>query len=420
MNERDAIIWLHRRAGFGLAPAELNDVLAAGSAAELDRLLAPQSLGGRQPDPWDDAQLPAAAPDAVRDKPSRYYAIGTWLDTMATTTQPLADRIAWLWHGHFVSAFDKVKIARLMVDQIRLFRRSGLGRFTDLLHDVTIDPAMMLYLDLRTSTGSEPNENYAREVMELFTLGVGNFAEPDVHSGGVALTGWTLQQRVTPQFVARRHDDTPQTYLGVDGVHDLDTVVAAIASQPAMATFIAATMARELLGAAPPDVVQQLATTFTSSNFDVRTLVRATLQAGLDGTSAPIVLGPAPWLAVVRRATGAELSARQSRQIIALLRDAGQVPMLPPNVAGWPGGPAWFASASMVARANLAALVAEATPSDSAALVAAQTGDAGALAEALALPSDGFGPSSAAALSKAPAGTHRLALALAAPEMFVV
>ncbi|MEO5901954.1 MAG: DUF1800 family protein, partial [Ilumatobacteraceae bacterium] len=223
------------------------------------------------------------------------------------------------------------------------------------------------------------------------------------------------------QFVARRHDDPAQHYLGRDGVHDLDSVVQAIASQPAMATFIAHTVATELLGTAPDTVVAALAAAFTAADFDVRTLVEATLTAGLAGTSAPIVLGPVPWLVIARRVTGASLAAPAAqKQQLALLRDAGQLPMYPPNVAGWPGGPAWFASGSLVARTNLATLVARATPDGSQALVAAQGKDPAALATALALPEPGFGAATTAALAAAPAGVQRLALALASPEMFVV
>jgi uncharacterized protein (DUF1800 family) len=418
VNDRDAIIWLHRRAGFGISGADLDAATSRGPAAELDRLLDPAGAGAAPTtDPWDDTQLPLDR----KDQPSRLYAIETWLDAMSATTQPLVDRMAWLWHGHLVSAFDKVKVGKLMVDQIRLFRREGLGSFTTLLHDVTIDPAMMLYLDLRTSTGSLPNENYAREVMELFTLGVGNFQESDVHAGAVALTGWTLAQDSTAHFVARRHDDSAQHYLGRDGVHDLDSVVQAIAAQPAMATYIAHTLATELLGTAPDDVVAKLAATFTAAGFDIRTLVKATLQAGLDGTSAPLVLGPAPWLVMVRRLTGTTFAAGSGlQQQLALLRDAGQIPMYPPNVAGWPGGAAWFASGSLVARTNLATLVARFTPATSPAMQAAASSDPGALATALALPTPGFGAATAAALAAAPAGAARLALALASPETFVV
>ena len=304
VDDRDAVIWLHRRAGFGLAAADVDAAVARGPAASLDDLLRPAPPA----DPWDDAQLPLDR----KDKPSRLYATNTWLDLMVASPQPLVERMAWLWHGHFVSAFDKVKVGRLMVDQIRLFRSLGLGAFPDLLRAVTIDPAMMWYLDLRTSTGTEPNENYAREVLELFTLGVGNYAEADVQAGAKALTGWAAPLNGDgARFVARRHDDTPQRYLGRDGVHDLGSVVEAIAAQPAMATFIASTVAQELLGTSAD--VGSRAAAFTASNFDISTLVRSTLEAGLAGTSAPIVLGPVPWLVWARRVTGAPADRAPAR-----------------------------------------------------------------------------------------------------------
>lgn len=178
MDDRDAVIWLHRRAGFGLSAAEADVASVGGPAAELERLLDASAVA--PDDPWSDDLLPLD----VSDQPSRRYAVATWLDLMASSAQPLVERIAWLWHGHFVSAFDEVKVGRLMVDQVRLLRTAGLGPFPALLRAVTVDPAMMLYLDLRTSTGTEPNENYAREVLELFTLGVGNYAEADVQAGG--------------------------------------------------------------------------------------------------------------------------------------------------------------------------------------------------------------------------------------------
>ena len=320
VDDRDAVIWLHRRAGFGLTAAEVDAAATAGPAAELARLVDVDGAGG-QPlvDPWDDGQLPLER----TDKPSRLYAVNTWLDLMTTSAQPLVERMAWLWHGHFVSAFDKVKVGRLMVDQVRLFRHEGLGSFAALLRAVTIDPAMMLYLDLRTSTGSQPNENYAREVLELFTVGVGNYAEADVQAGARALTGWALADKATAHFVARRHDDTAQHYLGRSGVHDLDTMVGAITAQPAMATFIARTVALDLLGAAPDDLVGELAAGFTGSGLDVRTLVRATLQAGLDGASAPIVVGPVPWLVWARRVTGAQLAAPMEKIQLACCATPG-------------------------------------------------------------------------------------------------
>jgi hypothetical protein len=158
-----AVAWLHRRAGFGLTEAALASAAVRGPVAELDRLLSP--LAGPIPDDWDDRQLPIDPTNA----PARRYAIDHWISRLVATRQPLAERLAWLWHGHFVSALDKVRVAKLMVDQIRLFLRAGLGAFPALVAAVAVDPGMLVYLDGRQSTAAAPNENFARELMELFT-----------------------------------------------------------------------------------------------------------------------------------------------------------------------------------------------------------------------------------------------------------
>ena len=408
IDDRHAVAWLHRRAGFGLPPAELREAVDRGSVAELDRLLTATSPSA---DLWDDAQLPYDP----RDRPSRQYAVNGWLAMMVATDQPLIDRVAWMWHGHFVSALDKVKVARLMVNQARLFRTAGLGSFRELLRAITLDPAMLLYLDLRDSTGDEPNENFSRELLELFTMGEGNFSEEDVRAGALALTGWTVKREGVVQFVSRRHADSPVHYLGVDGVHDLDTAIDAVMAYDALPLFIAATVAQELLGVNDEVLVAQLAAEFVDAEFDVRSLVRSTLQAGLDGESSPVVLAPVPWFAIACRVTGAHPKAKPVAQ---LLRAAGQLPMLPPNVAGWPGGAAWFGASSLVARANVAALIASSTPAGEV-LAAADGDDSSLLAAALGLPIDDFTDESIAALAAAPAGADRLAVALITPEFLI-
>ena len=408
MDDRRAVAWLHRRAGFGLHPDELDAAAARGPAAELDRLLTPPEPPAG--DDWDDARLPLDP----KDRDARRYAIHRWLDLMVGSTRPLVDRMAWLWHGHLVSALDKVRIARLMVDQVRLLRRAGLGSFPDLLSAVAIDPAMLIYLDGRESTGRAPNENFARELMELFTLGVGQYVEADVRAGAAALTGWRLRPRQGRVALdPARHDDAPQRYLGVEGVHDLAGVVSALAAHPALPPFVSGAVAAELLGPSDPAAVAPLAGAFTASGLRIDALVRAALEAGLAGRSGPVVLGPVPWLVTAQRVTGAVLEP--AARLVGL-RSAGQLPMLPPNVAGWPGGPAWFASATVVSRANLAAAVAAATEDGQPVLEAAGAG-AGPLAEVLALPDPGFGPATAAALSRAASARERLALALTSPEV---
>lgn len=379
-----------------------------GLSAEIDRLLSPPVASS---DPWDDTLLPIEP----MNRGASVYAIRTWLETMVASEAPLVERMGWLWHGHFVSAIDKVRVARLMVEQVRLFRRAGLGPFRDLLRAVTIDPAMLVYLDLRTSTGEEPNENYARELLELFALGEGNYTEADVKAGAAALTGWTLVRgEGGVRFREFRHDDTMQRYLGRDGVHDLDTVIDAVMAHAAMPTWIGGTVASELLGATPPDLVDELAAGFETSGFDLSALVRSTLEA-LPVHSQPVVLAPVPWCVIALRVTGATPDPRAA---MPLLRAAGQLPLLPPNVAGWPGGTAWFGASSLVARANLAAVIAAATPGGEV-LAAAEGDDPDLLAEVLGLPSPGFGGESAAALAAAAPGADRLAAALITPEFVI-
>ena len=413
MDERDSVKWLHRRAGLGLPPAQMRTAIDRGFTAELDRLLDPAAVAAAvASDPWDDDSLPYDPMDA----PSRRYAIGRWVEAMVATEQPLVDRMTWLWHGHFVSALDKVRVARLMVDQLRLLRSAGLGELRSLVRSLTIDAAMLIYLDLRTSTADVPNENYSRELLELFTLGEGAYSEDDVQAGAAALSGWTFDRRSDGvEFRPRRHNDELQRFLGVDGVHDLDTVIDAVMAHPALPVFIATTIAEELLGENDPDLVTELASAFASSGFVVGDLVRAALTAGADRSPSPLVLGPVPWLVIAARTTAARVDLAQAA---ILLRSAGQLPMLPPNVAGWPGGAAWFNAGSLVARANLAALIA-ADATDADVLAAADSDDADVLADALGLPATGFADQSRAALGAAPAGRDRLAVALITPEFMI-
>lgn len=335
---------------------------------------------------------------------------------MTATSSPLVDRIAWMWHGHFVSSLDKVRVGRWMVDQVRLFRRSGLGDARTLLRAMTLDPAMLVYLDLRSSEAGDPNENFARELLELFTLGVGNYGEHDVAAGAVALTGWVLGRDGTVRFVPRRHRDSPQTYLGVGGVHDLDTVLDAVMAHRSFAPFMAETVAGELLGTHDVSAVAAIARAFTASGLDLGVLVRAALDAGLSGATAPMLSAPVPWLVTAARVTGA---VPDPKKVARELRIAGQLPMLPPNVAGWPGGEAWLAAGSLVARTNLAAAVA-ATANEPEVLAAAGASDVQVLADALGLPSTGFSSDSTEALLAVPAGRDRLAIALVTPEFLIV
>lgn len=413
--------WLHRRIGFGLAPGELDRLAALGTGAVLDRLLDPDAHGvDAAPDPWADLDLTAYDP-ATATREQRVAPIGAWLVAMATTPRPLHEWMRWFWHGHLVSTLRVVKHPALMVGQLRMFAERGLGDLPGLLRAVTVDPAMLLYLDGNTNQRGAVNENYGRELLELFALGIGHYGEADVRAGATALTGWTVERGTgAARYVPRRHDDTPQTYLGRAGVHDVDSVVAAVVAHPACAPFVAGRLVRAILG---PDVdgglVDRLGRDFADGGLQVRPLVRAILEAGLDGAGGAVVQAPVPWLTSMVRATAAPVLPAVTAAGRSL-EPAGQVPMMAPSVAGWPGGRSWLSSSATVARLDMAAAVAAAAPASSPPLVAAGGGDHRALAAALGRP-EGFADGTIAGLRQAaPAGARTvLAVAMAAPDVVV-
>ena len=409
MDERQAVAWLHRRAGFGLHPAALDEAGTHGAGQELATMFASADVPA---DPWAGLALDP-------EDGGRLEAVVAWVSRMFTTTTPFADRRSWMLHGWLVSSMDKVTIPALMVEQIRRFMTDGGGSFPALLRSITTDRAMLVYLDGRTSTGASPNENYARELMELFALGVGEYTEADVQAAARALTGWVAAVRHDAAvFLPGRHDDSPQDLLGVAGVHDVDSVIDAVVAHPAHPRFVADRIVTEYLGdlAAPVrgDVVDELAAVYVAGGMALDPVIERALQLGLDGATAPMVLAPIPWLTMCARMTG--IPARQAlRSLRGSVRDMGQIPLVPPSVAGWPTGTAWLTSSSLVARTNAAAGLARATADDEPLLVAAADGDVDRLAELLGL-AEPFSTATIAAITSASDPTARLALALVCPE----
>lgn len=406
---------VHRRVGLGVRAGEIAS-LATVSAPSLAATLLDAPLAA---DPWGDTDHSVGADAAPGDRRrAAAAAVGMWLDAMVAAEQPVGDRLAWFWHGHFVSSMQQAKNPQLMVEQMRRFRSSGRGSFGELVRAVTVDAAMLRYLDGDGSTGDAPNENYSRELLELFTIGLGSadgtptFGEDDVAAGARALSGWRVpRDEAVAEFVDRRHDGTPRRYLGVDGVHDVDTVVAAIEQHPALAPFITHQLGREIVGPTVDEAtVSTAAAAFLASGFDLDTLLRSLVDALLGGADGgEIVAPPVPWFVAARRVTGA---APAWRDVAPQLQAAGQVPWLPPNVSGWPSGAAWENAATLVARFHLARLVAEATPTDAPALVAT---DHDALAAGLGLPGP-WSTSTRQALDAVESERDRLALALVSPE----
>lgn len=402
MDENAAIRWLHRRAGLGAAGSAVGQPAAAREA-----LLAP---GASDPDPWDGLALDP-------QNGGRREAIVAWILHLLTAQDTYRARRTLMLHGWLVSALDKVVQPTLMVDQIRLLDAQGGGSYPDLLRAITVDPAMLVYLDGRTSTGSSPNENYGRELMELFALGIGEYDEADVRAAAKALTGWIVRFRVgDAQLVPSRHDPTPQTLVGVTGVDDVDSVVDALVAHRAHVPFVARRIVRDYLGdpAVLTDAVEEVGAAYVESGMRLDDAISAALRIGMAGTSTRLVLAPMPWLAISVRATGAA-PLQLTRVASQAIRQMGQLPMLPPNVGGWPAGAAWLGSSSLVARSQVAAALAGATGPDAPIAVAAADGDLETMAVQLCL-AEPFGPATSAALAAAKNPTERLTLALLSPE----
>ncbi|MBI2704663.1 MAG: DUF1800 domain-containing protein [Actinobacteria bacterium] len=417
MNDREKIAWLYRRAGFGLGPGQLDQLETKGVSSVLDELLDPDRYGVAAPaDPWEGIDFGTYDPKMGR----RYFAqtIGSWLRTMATTPRPLHEWMRWFWHGHFVSTLPTVKRPELMVNQLRLFAQLGLGDFRTLLRAVTIDPAMLVYLDGAKSRKGAVNENYGRELLELFTLGIGNYTEADVRAGAEALTGWVVGPSGGSRLVPGLHENTAQSYLGRSGVNSLDSVMDAVVAQDACPAFIATKLCKAILG---PDVdrglVTRLAGEFKAGGLQIKPLLRAVLEAGLDGASTPLVMAPVPWFTSAIRNVGAEVE-RVLAATGADLVPAGQVPLNAPNVAGWPGGKNWLTSSATIARFNMASSIADLAPPAGPVRSLAGAGDLRELADALGHPA-GFGDATRTALEgvRGSGPTSVLTIALASPEL---
>jgi uncharacterized protein (DUF1800 family) len=365
-------------------------------------------------DPWIGVELDP-------EQGGRRAVIGAWLRHLIDTRTPFADRRTWMLHGWLVSSMAKVKRPELMVDQIRLFMEDGGGSFPDLLRAITRDRAMLVYLDGRTSTALAPNENYGRELLELFSLGVGNYGEGDVQAAARALTGWVVGRDAgAARFVPFRHDDTPQTLLGVGGVHDVDSVVAAVTADPAHAEFVVRRVVREYLGddTMLNEAVADLIETYVDGEMHLDPVIARALEFGLEGASTPIVLGPVPWFVISARATGYGLvgaGPRLARAATEGFAEMGQIPLVPPDVSGWRTGETWFTASSLIARTNVAAAIAAATPADEPIRIALDDGDLDRVAQQLGL-IEPFCAATTKAVRSESNPTNQLTLALVSPE----
>jgi uncharacterized protein (DUF1800 family) len=353
------------RTGFAPSEGEVARWAALTQAKAVERMLAETTPVATRPAPsWVDEtivrprDLHLLGDDArklERQRQVRYglELRGWWVQEMATTPSPLTERLTLFWHNHFVSSQQKVRYAQLMYRQNVLLRAHAAGNFGTLLHAVARDPAMLIYLDTVTNRRDAPNENFAREVMELFTLGEGHYTEADIKEAARAFSGWSLDpDRATFVFRARQHDSGEKNLLGRRGAWQGDDVLDILLAQPATAEFIVRKLWLEFVSPHPDAArVQRVAQRLRESNYEIKAaLHELLLQPELVARNQDNALVKSPVelaIGLVRQAGG---EVAYPNALAVRIAAMGQNLFGPPNVRGWPGGDAWITTQSLLAR----------------------------------------------------------------------
>jgi uncharacterized protein (DUF1800 family) len=366
---------LFRRAGFGATRDVLEQAVAKGYEATVEELLHPE-----------------AAPAVEDEMLQRYYvetkesfqldgAQMTWVYRMINTQRPLEEKMALFWHGLFATGFNKCDDPRVVARQIRMFRRHGLGNMVELLVELSKDPAMIYWLDNCESTGLAPNENYGRELLELFSMGIGNYTEDDVKAAARAFTGWTLAPTLPRQPYGRfdwefeyrpdLHEDSEKTFLGETGRWNGEDIVNIIVKQPATARFIARHLYNFFVADEPqvpawsiepprdPQAIEILANAFRESHYDMRVVLRTLFlsdffrseKACFAKVKSPVELV----IGTMRLVKDFDFPRFGLREIALECRYMGQDLLNPPSVEGWHTGKEWIDTGCLVERINFAA-----------------------------------------------------------------
>jgi uncharacterized protein (DUF1800 family) len=394
----DRAAHLLERAGFGATPAEIERVAAMTPQQAVDWLVDYDAIDNSALAPFDESGIwdpgmdpfPPSRAEAVRLARERGEGLGEkvlppgaqrrlqpvvdkffysltangietqrlglwWANRMLATRRPLEEKLTLFWHGHFATGQNKVRDYRMMLQQNRMFRANASGRFRDLLVGLLKDPAMLVYLDNGENVKSHPNENFGRELLELFTMGVGNYSERDVREAARAFTGWT-NDVLTFKLDAAQHDEGEKTFLGKTGRLGGEDIIDIILAQPVTAEFVAAKLYRFFVRDEIADPVKaSLGRALRESGYQIKPLMKRLLLSK-DFYSAPSVgtqiKGPVHLVVSTYRKMG--LSEVPTIPDFGRMTAAlGQSLFDPPNVAGWAGGRTWITPSTLLERGNL-------------------------------------------------------------------
>ncbi len=399
---------LLRRAGFGGTDAEIAQYAAMSPDAAASALVhfasTSQEPGPPQlPDPYalrrdgarqgltgpraSDMQRRAFGKQIRKQENASVLALKSWwLDRMLTTPAPLQEKMTYYYHGHFTTAaIQKGVTPEMVYNQNQLFRTYALGNLRSLTMAVSQDPAMLLYLDNALNSQAKPNENYARELMELFTLGVDHYSEDDVREAARAWTGYRIDRRDgSSYFDQRLHDNGTKTFLGRTGNFGPQDIVNIIFAQPQCATFFANSLLNTFVYNDPePALVDTVAALLRKNDFELQPVVSTLLRSNVfysDRAYRALVKTPVEF--VVGAYKTLEIPQTDNAAVRAL-NTMGQNLFYPPNVAGWPGGENWLTSQMLIARQNFASRLVNTRNADGSQWMTSAPNDAAKAADVL-------------------------------------
>lgn len=343
---------LLRRAGFGCSPDEISLALEQGLEATVDQLLEESQ---EQEDEFESVYRSVAGTLMNFADPGQAQA--WWVHRMIKTRTPLLEKLTLFWHGHFATSFQKVEDLHLMEVQCNTLRRMALGNFRDLVLAVARDPAMLVYLDGQSNTQAHPNENFARELMELFTCGIGHYTEHDVQESARAFTGW---HRENDQFVFHPddHDGGRKEFLGKAGNFDGDDIVEILMQHPATPRFVGGKLLRFFATATPSDAARDAAGSLLDrTQLNVRWFLRELFLSAWfysDECYRQRISSPAEFVVGTVRSLSVRM---QASELASAMSAMGQELYAPPNVKGWDGEQKWINSSSWPARVAFAETV---------------------------------------------------------------
>lgn len=392
----DAARHLLWRAGFGGTPAQISAVAGMGPERAVDYLLETPDVQDATPTadlfdrnimrPYTEEERRMAAQArrardedvlanlrAMRQQAQRRDRLQMreiqrwWLKRMIETPRPLEEKMTLFWHGHFATSYRTIEDSYHMYLQNQRFRRHALGSYGQLMHEIIRDPAMLAYLDNNNSRKGRPNENLARELMELFSMGVSTYSERDIKEGARALTGYTFRD---DEFVLdhENHDDGRKRIFGRSGEYDGDGFVTAILAQRATGVFMSRKLYEFFVGELPPDpreyspaegaVLDEMRSTFVRARYELKPLLRELLLSRhfySDAVRGQRIKSPAEL--VVGGVRELRTPVRDLSALLDAMELMGQNLFYPPSVAGWSGGRAWINTSTMFVRQNTMAFL---------------------------------------------------------------